>query len=67
MFIFFKLIITIIVVIPIIIICIIKHLGTGLAALPIHVAGLKSGRERQGRGGREETKGGGKIQDTSSP
>ena len=36
---------------------------------PSYLAGLKSGCEGQGRGGRQETKGGGgsKRQDTSSP
>ena len=43
-----------------------KHLATGLTALHhIYLAGLESGREGQGREGREETKRGGKRQDTS--
>ena len=45
-----------------------KAFGDWAYSAPPYIARLKSGREAQERGGREETKGwGGKRQDTSSP
>jgi len=44
-----------------------KAFGDWTYSAPSYLAGLKSDREGQGRGGREETRGCGKRQDTSSP